>query len=723
MMTSIDRARSALWTLDAGTDRDTWVRTAMAAKAAGLDFDAWHEWSAAGGNYRNEADCRSVWQSIKPGAVTDASLFHAARAAGWTDAAEAPAKRMQSHQEGPKQPEASKSPLHDPSALWEADCEPATGAQEYVDRKLGLPDGLRIYRGPLKIDGMACEGALVLPLRTLAGNLVDLQFVILKANILPGKSDKMLLPGVRVSRWPDACLIVGGPIKSDEAVHITEGIGQAWSAHQATRQPAVVAFGVGRMAGVARALRERYPAIRLVLVPDAGKENQCSAIAKNVRGAWVEMPEGSPSNFDLNDFQKAHGLDAVRRLLERCKAPPTRFGLAQRTADRLFIGEPPPVNWLVRRIFPLGVCCLVASPPNVGKSFLSLDLTAKVAGWPGAEPDYAFGAEVAAHGRAVYVSAEDDLPEIHRRLWSLCNGRMPERLHVLSLPDVGHFGIIEADRLTKEYRPTEAWRDLVTEIRELPDVKLIILDTMQALTTGDTNTVDATQPLMNEATALASATGACVLLVHHVAKGSTKEIRTSLDAMEAIRGSGAIAGTARAAYVMWPPADGGREVCDVFGEQYEEGKVAFGIVAKRYGDARRDRTVFVRDVRGILQDRTQQYNALSGTDDSDTLRADLLKAIREKWQEGQSFAASGKADNGLHARRTELPEAFHEKTRAWFDDITGKLVAGGSIRRLSYRGGSRLCPPDATAAVPKPVPETDAESVPTEAEYAEEVAA
>lgn len=708
----IQRARLALRYLDAGSDRDTWLKNTMAAKAAGLDFDVWHEWSATGGNYRNEADCMAVWRSIKPGAVTDASLFHAARAAGWTDAAEAPTKRMQSPQEGPKQPEASKSPLHDPSALWEADCEPATGAQEYVDRKLGLPDGLRVYHGPLKIDGMACEGALVLPLRTLAGNLVDLQFVILKANILPGKSDKMLLPGVRVSRWPDACLIVGGPIKSDDAVHITEGIGQAWSAHQATRQPAVVTFGVGRMAGVAKALRERCPAVRLVLVADAGKESQCAAIAKSISGSWVEMPAGSPSNFDLNDFHKAHGLDAVRRLLERCKAPPTRFGLAQRTADRLFIGEPPPVNWLVRGIFPTGVCSLLASPPNVGKSFLALDMAAKVGGRSG--NDYCFGAEVVAHGRAVYVSAEDDEPEIHRRLWSLCGGAMPERLHVLPLPDVGHFGIIEADRATKEFKPTEEWRDLVTEIRELPDVKLIILDTLQALTTGDTNTVDATQPLMNEATALASATGACVLLVHHVAKGSTKEIRTSLDAMEAIRGSGAIAGTARAAYVMWPPADGGREVCDVFGEQYEEGKVAFGIVAKRYGDARRDRTVFVRDVRGILQDRTQQYNALSGTDDSDTLRADLLRAIRDQWQAGQAFTDSHGA-KGLHTRRHELPDGFHGKSRTWFDEQAGKLLTDRSIKKLNHGNSTRLCPLEATVAVPKLVSEDNADCIMQEA--------
>ncbi|MCQ1548318.1 MAG: PriCT-2 domain-containing protein, partial [Candidatus Accumulibacter phosphatis] len=86
----IARARSALWSLDGGSDRDRWVRIAMGAKAAGLDFDAWHEWSATGGNYKNEADCMAVWQSIKPGAVTDASLFHAARAAGWTDNEERP---------------------------------------------------------------------------------------------------------------------------------------------------------------------------------------------------------------------------------------------------------------------------------------------------------------------------------------------------------------------------------------------------------------------------------------------------------------------------------------------------------------------------------------------------------------------------------------------------------------------------------------------------------
>ena len=33
----LERARSAFWSLDPGTDRETWVKTGMAAKAAGRE--------------------------------------------------------------------------------------------------------------------------------------------------------------------------------------------------------------------------------------------------------------------------------------------------------------------------------------------------------------------------------------------------------------------------------------------------------------------------------------------------------------------------------------------------------------------------------------------------------------------------------------------------------------------------------------------------------------
>lgn len=51
-----DRARSALHALDPGAERAEWVRAGMAAKAAGLDFGDFHDWSAGAGNYRNESE-------------------------------------------------------------------------------------------------------------------------------------------------------------------------------------------------------------------------------------------------------------------------------------------------------------------------------------------------------------------------------------------------------------------------------------------------------------------------------------------------------------------------------------------------------------------------------------------------------------------------------------------------------------------------------------------
>jgi hypothetical protein len=103
------RARSALWSLDPGCNAGEHFRLAAAFANGGGDFEEFNRWSEQAHNYGSEGECRSVWKSAsKPGSVTVATLFAAARAAGWTDGDEAPAKRPQSHQEKRQQPEASK---------------------------------------------------------------------------------------------------------------------------------------------------------------------------------------------------------------------------------------------------------------------------------------------------------------------------------------------------------------------------------------------------------------------------------------------------------------------------------------------------------------------------------------------------------------------------------------------------------------------------------------
>lgn len=279
MIRDTERARSALWGIDPECDREKWVKVAMAAKAAGLAGDDFDQWSSGAESYK-PADAASVWKSTDAaGGITAGSLFFLAKEAGWIDSTQR-ARPQQSHQSERKPTEPPKLPSYDPCKLWDT-CTPAAASHDYIARKQGLPDGLRVYSGSLTIAGVPCAGSLVLPCYSLAGELASLQFV-------PPEGKKLFLPGVKLS--PDACLIVGGPVKADGVCYIVEGIGQAWSAHQATRAPAVVCFGWGRVAGVAKALRERFKTARLVIVPDVGKENQAAAIARDIAGTWVELP-------------------------------------------------------------------------------------------------------------------------------------------------------------------------------------------------------------------------------------------------------------------------------------------------------------------------------------------------------------------------------------------------------------------------------------------------
>ncbi|MGD9710170.1 MAG: AAA family ATPase [Halothiobacillaceae bacterium] len=626
---------------------------------------------AAFGNWRDGS--AFTWQRQKDGPPPNPAELAAIRARAEEARKQAEAEREQGYQEAARKA----------AATWQA-AAPAQG-HPYLSAK-GIGPHIARERA----------GWLVIPVLDQDGGIQSVQSV-------SPTGEKRFMPGGRMAGG--RCWI-GEPSEAGPLV-LCEGYATGASIAEATGWPVCVTFTAGNVRRVACDVREQFPRAKLVIAGDddratEGNPGRTKALeaAKVVQGIAVFPNFDGTEGSDFNDMAQQAGRDAVRRAIADT-VQPRRFKLAERTARNLFKGEPPPVPWLVAGIFPLGVSALLASPPNVGKSFLALDLAAKVAGRRSGDlPAVAFGGIVKAHGRAVYVSAEDDQDEVHRRLWSLTRGEgMPDRLHVLSLPDVGHFGIIEPDPVTKEFRPTAAWCDLAAEIRALDDVHLIVLDTLQALTAGDTNTVQATQPLMSEAAALARATGACVLLIHHVAKGKSGEIRTALDAMESIRGSGAISGSARCAYVMWPPADGGRAVCETLGEQYQEGRIAFGIVAKKYGDARRDRTVFVRDEAGILRDRTEAFNALAGGD-TDSMRAELLRAIRKAWEAGEAFAASASGHNGLHARRFELPESYHEKPRPWFEEQAGKLLADGSAKRLSFRGGFRLVPADADTAMP-----------------------
>mgnify|MGYP000208045369 CR=1 FL=1 len=311
----VGRARSALHAIDAGCDRDTWVKVLMASKAAGLVFDDIDAWSANGGNYKSATDCQSVWRSIDAnGPVKAGTLFAMARESGWQDGD----ARANGHTRPPDRAQeprrasanAGGSPV-DCAAVWR-DAEPAAADHPYIARKLGLPAGLRVYRGSLRMAGQSIDAALLVPAFDAAGELMTWQAIPAHAG-----AKKLNCPGRPVAGW----FVVGGPLKAGETAYLCEGIGAAWSAHQATRSPAVVAFGAGRLKAVAGELLKHYPGVRLTLAGDVGKEGLCERIATELRCAWIAPPADLGNNSDLNDLHQRSGLQAVADLLSQAAEP------------------------------------------------------------------------------------------------------------------------------------------------------------------------------------------------------------------------------------------------------------------------------------------------------------------------------------------------------------------------------------------------------------------
>ncbi len=491
----VERARSALFALDAGCPRDEWATIGMAAKDAGVGVDDFIVWSRGAANFDSERDCRDAWRSFKPGEVTAATLFHKAREAGWRE------QTNGRHHESLKRPQEPRKaepkgvgPPFDFRAVWR-DSEAATAAHAYIARKLGLPDGLRVYRGPLTLARQALDGALLVPAHDADGELQSWQA------IPAGEGKKLNAPGATMK---GGRFLVGGKPRDGEPLYLCEGIGAAWSAHQATGKPAVVTFGAGNCADLAADLHKRFPGARLVIVADRGKEAEAEEIARSVGGAWVGLPGGWPSNSDVNDLHKRDGLAAVAALLAKPQEPPRRFRLL--TAEEL--AERPPVRWRVRSVLPAEGLAAVAGPPSCGKSFLALDLLGAVAE----------GRQWFAHRvepcPVTYCALEGESGIAQRiQAYRARHGSAPARMRFMAQP----FALLEPDDVA----------ELAEAIRAAGGSGgIVAIDTLNRATVGaDENDSRDMGRVIEGARLLQSALGGLVLLVHHTGKDASRGLR------------------------------------------------------------------------------------------------------------------------------------------------------------------------------------------------------
>ncbi|MEO8401061.1 MAG: AAA family ATPase [Gammaproteobacteria bacterium] len=514
-MSENERARSALKHLESGCCREEWVRIGMAVKSAKLSFNDFHEWSKNGVNYKGEKDCKSVWCSFKEaGDITQATLFDYAKKNGWIDSKfnkgiELPCNNLSAKYDAKQ---ANEKPRSDVLHVWEK-CLPVSVEHEYIIQKQGKSDGLRYYpidQQQLLICGTNVANYLVVPCWN-KGIIQTLQF------IAPIGGKKLNLPN---ASFGEGYFIVG-EIKNQ--IYICEGISQAWAINFATGCAAVVCFGAGRMAKVAKILKTEYFGAILILVPDRGREIYVAEDAKKLGVCWVELPEDKPSNYDVSDYSKDFGSSNLGLLLSKKIKLSLRYQLL--TGDELI--SAPPMQWIITGVIPASGLVALFGPSGSGKSFLILDMMLSISS---GEPIW-FGHRVVM-SPVTYVCLEGEAG-LGKRLkaWSVYFKKpIPSHLKFVTQP----FDLLSDD------------------VFELADAIIaagggggvVVLDTLNRAAPGaDENSSIDMGRIISATKKLQNILGGVIVIVHHTGKDLTRGLRGHSSLFAALDGAIEVANT------------------------------------------------------------------------------------------------------------------------------------------------------------------------------------
>ena len=198
--------------------------------------------------------------------------------------------------------------------------------------------------------------------------------------------------------------------------------------------------------------------------------------------------------------------------------------------------QPDAPQWLVRDLWTTAAVGVIGGSPKVGKSWFGLDLAVSVASGTPALGRF----PVDATGPALVYLAEDALPRVRDRVSHLCRHR---GLHLSRLD----LQVVTADRLRLDTeRDQLALDQTVQRIRPA----LLLLDPLVRLHSLDENSASDISSLLAFLRAINRRYHLALILVHHMAKRSSRNLGQSL------RGSSDLhAWTDSACYLVRRPDD------------------------------------------------------------------------------------------------------------------------------------------------------------------------
>ena len=196
--------------------------------------------------------------------------------------------------------------------------------------------------------------------------------------------------------------------------------------------------------------------------------------------------------------------------------------------------DPRPIDWLWQGRFPLGMLSLMVGYPGMGKSFVALDMAARISRgtpWPD-EPD-----NKQPIGTIYLMIFEEDLHRAIRPRLDAC-GADVTKIHAFK-------GVQSGNKVHKHFDVLQHMYLLETFATEHPDTRLVVIDPItSALGEGDENTGKDMRSALTAVSEFCERTQITVLGIAHFAK------RMDVSALYKIAGSVAFGAVARAVWVV-----------------------------------------------------------------------------------------------------------------------------------------------------------------------------
>src|SRR6266542_1672286 len=412
--------------------------------------------------------------------------------------------------------------------IWEAARRRVHKDHPYLARKGVAAHGVRLDDELHMIAGMICGKALLVPMRNSAGELRSIQFIAAEK---PAEgSDKRFLPGGEKKGCYHS---IGVP---SDVIYIVEGYATGASVYEATGHAVAIALDAGNLEHVARALREKYPDMRIVLCADDDYKTQGNpGIAKASEAAHAVSGELAVPDFgndrpdgatDFNDLAAHRGHEAVKRAIANARVPDTPAvhpetrtaaaadpGLCVLTLSEFLTREFPEREAILAPWLLTQSLSMIHAWRGVGKTHVALGIAYAVATgrrfltWQAPLPR-----------RVLYIDGEMPAPALKARLTAMVvadDGDFdPENLLILT-PDVQDGPMPDL--------ATAQGQAIVQAIAIAKRVELIIVDNISTLcrNAGPENDAESWRAPQEWALQMRRA-GRSVLFVHHSGKGGAQ---------------------------------------------------------------------------------------------------------------------------------------------------------------------------------------------------------